>query len=42
VQRAPGIPCSLFSRGTTFVQNFGRTRREIAKLCVYDNALFEN
>jgi len=24
MQRAPGIPCSLFSRGTTFVQNFGR------------------
>ena len=25
VQRAPGIPCSLVSRGAIFVQNFGRS-----------------
>jgi hypothetical protein len=33
VQRAPGIPCSLISRGTIFLQNFGRyPRRGIAEL----------
>jgi hypothetical protein len=32
VQRAPGIPCSLFFRGRTFRQTSGRSCREIAKL----------
>jgi hypothetical protein len=32
VQRAPGIPCALISRGTIFLQNFGRyPRRGIAE-----------
>src|ERR1700737_804896 len=30
VQRAPGIPCSLYYRGTAFVQTSGASRREIA------------
>jgi hypothetical protein len=31
VLRAPGFPCSLSYRGTTFMQNSGAARRENAK-----------
>jgi hypothetical protein len=39
VQRAPGIPCALFIfEGGKSPANLGRTRREIAKVCLF----FEN
>ena len=34
VLRAPGFPCSLFKRGTMFVQSLGDSRREKAKVRV--------
>jgi hypothetical protein len=34
VLRAPGFPCSLFKRGTMFVQSSGKSCRENAKVRV--------